>query len=403
VGGAGRLGRAAAAGQGEHQQRPRRLVQRARGRERPELGHGVARRRPVDERAEVLLGQRPSLVRPSLGQGGRRHGRGQLDVAAPQGPGLPQQAGRLLGPPASAQQPGVGPEPGDRGHVGRPARQGVGATAPGERVAVGRQRRAQPRDVGLQGAGGGGRRLVPQQGRQLVEAHGRRRPQRQHGEQLAGLALQGPRGAVGADHLGWAEHPDPHGREPTGTPPQRGHRAATTTGTHGGRMTDTHIVPTPAARPRSLVAGFNHVALVTADLDRLASFYAGLLDAEVVDVPAPPGTRAATIRLTGTGGLVITEVAGNAHVAGSAAMLDRGHLDHLALEAPTAAVLDRLRARLVAAGASDGRVNDYGPMLSVYFTDPDGMGCEVCWVRDPSLAGFHPPGEFTGDLAALGG
>lgn len=51
------------------------------------------------------------------------------------------------------------------------------------------------------------------------------------------------------------------------------------------------------------------------------------------------------------------------------------------------------------AGASDGAVMDYGPMLSVHFTDPDGMGCEVCWLRDPSLAGFHTPERYTGPLA----
>ena len=108
------------------------------------------------------------------------------------------------------------------------------------------------------------------------------------------------------------------------------------------------------------------------------------------------------MQLTETAGLVVVEMPGNPHEAGSTAMLDRGHVDHLALEAPTPAVLDELRRRLVTAGASDGTVNDYGPMLSVYFVDPDGMGCEVCWIRDRSFAGFHPPEVFTGALADLG-
>lgn len=155
-----------------------------------------------------------------------------------------------------------------------------------------------------------------------------------------------------------------------------------------------------AAEPRSLVAGFNHVAVITADLDRLAAFYIDTLDAEYVEVPAPPGTRAGTVKLTETAGIVVMEMPANPHVAGSADMLARGHIDHLALEAPTAAVLDELRRRLVAAGAADGTVMDYGPILSIYFTDPDGMGGEVCWVRDPSFAGFHAPEPYTGPLAS---
>lgn len=174
-------------------------------------------------------------------------------------------------------------------------------------------------------------------------------------------------------------------------------------------MTNAPTTTTPTmtraeARDRapSLVSGFNHVAVVTADLDRLVGFYIDTFDAEFLEVPAPPGTRSGTVLLTESAGLVVMEMPANPHVAGSAAMLDRGHLDHLALEAPTPAVLDELRRRLVAAGASDGTISDYGPMLSVYFTDPDGMASEVCWVRDRSFAGFHAPEVFAGSLAGEG-
>jgi catechol-2,3-dioxygenase len=82
-------------------------------------------------------------------------------------------------------------------------------------------------------------------------------------------------------------------------------------------------------------------------------------------------------------------------------MLDRGHIDHLAFDVPGGRALETIRRRLVEQGASDGAVSDYGPLLSVYFTDPDGMGAEACWVRDPSYQGFHAPEPFTGDLVAL--
>ena len=55
----------------------------------------------------------------------------------------------------------------------------------------------------------------------------------------------------------------------------------------------------------------------------------------------------------------------------------------------------------MALGAGDGTVSDYGPMLSVYFVDPDGMGTEACWLRDPTFTGAHAPEPFTGDLGAL--
>src|SRR5512139_4105120 len=96
-------------------------------------------------------------------------------------------------------------------------------------------------------------------------------------------------------------------RESTAGPPRR-HRVVTAGGFDAGAMTDTTTAPssTPtAARP--LVTGLNHVAVTTADLDRLCAFYAELLDAEIIDTPAPPGTRAATIRIGHGAGLAVLE------------------------------------------------------------------------------------------------
>ena len=135
----------------------------------------------------------------------------------------------------------------------------------------------------------------------------------------------------------------------------------------------------------------NHVAIVTADLERVVRFYGEVFGCERVDVPAPPGAaRAAIVRL-GRAAISFVEAAGNPDAAGSASELARGHLDHVALDAPSPGALERARRRLVERGASDGRVRDYGPMVCVSFIDPDGMGSEVCWLRDPSLAGLHPP------------
>lgn len=165
--------------------------------------------------------------------------------------------------------------------------------------------------------------------------------------------------------------------------------------------TTTHTNDPNPAPTTPLVSGLNHAALMTSDLDRLVAFYVDVFDGEYLQTPAPPGMRAATVRLSATSGLALLEMPDNAHVAGSTAMADRGHIDHIALEAPTPAALEAVRQRLVAAGACDGTVSDYGALFSVYFVDPDGMGCEVCWIRDPSFTDTHAPVPFTGDLADL--
>ena len=64
----------------------------------------------------------------------------------------------------------------------------------------------------------------------------------------------------------------------------------------------------------------------------------------------------------------------------------------------TAADLEAVRQRLVARGASDGHVNDYGALVAVGFTDPDGMSTEVCWLRDPALRDLHPPTTLAGPV-----
>ncbi|MFN0091623.1 MAG: VOC family protein [Acidimicrobiales bacterium] len=148
--------------------------------------------------------------------------------------------------------------------------------------------------------------------------------------------------------------------------------------------------PPMPARP---AFGLNHVEILTPDLDRITQFYVEVFDGVRVDIPAPPGgQRAAVVRLGAASGLAFVEIpAGSFQAHGGREHAQRGNLDHLAVDAADRAALVRARERLACRGASDGAVRDYGPMLSVSFTDPDGMASEVCWIRDPNLAGFHPP------------
>ena len=52
-------------------------------------------------------------------------------------------------------------------------------------------------------------------------------------------------------------------------------------------------------------------------------------------------------------------------------------LDHIGLHAASLEEFDEIRSRLMAAGATDGTVTDFGRKLSLFLRDPDGMECEV--------------------------
>ena len=140
-----------------------------------------------------------------------------------------------------------------------------------------------------------------------------------------------------------------------------------------------------------LLTGINHVAIMTEDLDRFTAFYTDVLEASVVFEETNPQFRHAILAVGGTSVLHPVQMAENKHARASSTMMDRGHLDHLALDVPSREAFDEVRRRLVGRGASDGAITDLGPKLSFWFVDPDGMHIEVDWVRDPSLQGFHAP------------
>jgi catechol 2,3-dioxygenase-like lactoylglutathione lyase family enzyme len=146
-----------------------------------------------------------------------------------------------------------------------------------------------------------------------------------------------------------------------------------------------------------MITGINHVAIVTSDLDRFIAFYTEVFDLEVVldeEVPefrGMPGFRHALLRLGVDAALHPFEARDNAYGRALPDLLQRGHVDHLSLAVANGAALDEVRRRLVACGASDGAITSFGPIHSVWFVDPDGMGAEVALVLDPTLRGLHGP------------
>jgi catechol 2,3-dioxygenase-like lactoylglutathione lyase family enzyme len=140
-----------------------------------------------------------------------------------------------------------------------------------------------------------------------------------------------------------------------------------------------------------------HVAVMTPDLDRFRAFYEdviGLRTAIVLRMTEPPGLRHAVLSVTDTSIVHVFEQPGYDPAAdGIGTELGRrGRIDHIAFHMASFADLEAVRDRLVAVGASDGTVTPHGPVLSVFFRDPDGLAGEVTTVNatwDPGLETAH--------------
>jgi len=145
-----------------------------------------------------------------------------------------------------------------------------------------------------------------------------------------------------------------------------------------------------------LLGGFNHVAILTNDTDRLHAFYREVFDATVLgDLKEPdgPGTRLSFVQVGPQAELNVFEIRGNTEAERQTPMFGRGRIDHLALQAESLAAFDAIRDRLIARGDSDGFVTDFGPVLSLFFRDPDGLECEVCVENPDAVPGVsNPPG-----------
>jgi catechol 2,3-dioxygenase-like lactoylglutathione lyase family enzyme len=133
-----------------------------------------------------------------------------------------------------------------------------------------------------------------------------------------------------------------------------------------------------------LTAGVNHLAVLTRDLDAFIRFYGEVFDAEVIFDIDEDGLRHAAVDIGGGGALHAFAVPDNPNAAASGGIFDRGHLDHVAINVADQAALDEACRRLVARGASDGVVTDFGVLKSICFHDPDDLEVEVAlWGAEP--------------------
>ena len=127
--------------------------------------------------------------------------------------------------------------------------------------------------------------------------------------------------------------------------------------------------------------GFNHVATLTSDMDRTVKFYRDAFEADrdvrdagtrrpsTNDDPRPRW-RCGPQRVRGRRPTTSSaNVASKATVARSTTTRSRSSPKD---------VLERIKSRMVDAGAEIGEIQRLGDEWSLFFRDPDGMELEVC-------------------------
>lgn len=142
-----------------------------------------------------------------------------------------------------------------------------------------------------------------------------------------------------------------------------------------------------------LTDGFNHVAVLTRDTDRLHAFYTEVFDATVGSDQRQERLRLSIVHIGPHSELNVFELYGDHDAPPQVPMFGRGRLDHIGLQAATLDAFDEIRRRLLARGACDEFVTDFGPVLSLFFRDPDGLEAEVCVTNPDATPGVsNPPG-----------
>ena len=144
-----------------------------------------------------------------------------------------------------------------------------------------------------------------------------------------------------------------------------------------------------------LLNGVNHVAVLTQDTDRFHAFYRDVFDAKVSGETSVEGedVRLSFVDIGPFSELNVFEITGNTEAQRQTPMFGRGRIDHMGLQAASLGAFDTIRERLIARRATDGFVTDFGPILSLFFRDPDGLEAEVCVANPNAKPGVvNPPG-----------
>jgi catechol 2,3-dioxygenase-like lactoylglutathione lyase family enzyme len=143
-----------------------------------------------------------------------------------------------------------------------------------------------------------------------------------------------------------------------------------------------------------LLDGFQHVAILTADTERFVTFYREVFGAEIAGSTDMDGHGQLTlVQIGGQADINLFEISGNSEAERQTPMFGRGRIDHLGLQAASLPAFEEIRRRLIERGAADEFVTDFGPILSLFFRDPDGLEGEVCVANPDARPGvYNPPG-----------
>lgn len=127
--------------------------------------------------------------------------------------------------------------------------------------------------------------------------------------------------------------------------------------------------------------GVNHLALVTPDMDATVRFYHGVLGMRLVATVMAGPMRHYFFELGPENTVAFFEWKGAPTYRKAAGVPVPGavQLDHISFNLPDEDSLERLRARLSAAGCEITEVVDHDIVRSVYFTDPHGIALEASW------------------------
>lgn len=130
-----------------------------------------------------------------------------------------------------------------------------------------------------------------------------------------------------------------------------------------------------------LTNGFNHVATMTADLDRFQAWYSRIFDTVTVFEMAARDDhpRMAIVDMGGGAALNVFEVPAESIIGERRTIGARGAIDHFGISVPDLAALEQVQTRLEEVGAEMGEIQVLGgDTHSLFFRDVDGMELEVC-------------------------
>jgi catechol 2,3-dioxygenase-like lactoylglutathione lyase family enzyme len=134
--------------------------------------------------------------------------------------------------------------------------------------------------------------------------------------------------------------------------------------------------------------------VLTRDTERLSRFYTDVFDAPPArTIEQQNGFKLSLIDIGDGRELNVFEIDDNDEAQRQTPMFGRGRLDHVGLQASSLEAFEEIRRRLMACGAADDFVTDFGPMFSLFFVDPDGLEGEVL-VANPDAEPHvvNPPG-----------